>query len=65
LRAFEKHVVVRIRADVHSGGRADPETLLADRVQRTGYDVVRSLEPRAPDNLFILGIDVGADTELQ
>jgi hypothetical protein len=65
LCTFEKHVVVRVRAYVQARGWTDPETLIANRAKRAGYDFFRSFEPRAADDLFIFRIDIGADAQLK
>ena len=56
LRTFEKHVVVRVRANVQARGWTDPETLFANRAKGAGYDFFRSFEPRAADDLFIFRV---------
>ena len=64
LRAFQKDIVVGVWAGPHLFRRADPETLLANSLKRSGHDRLGPLESGTTDNFLVFGIDRTTDAQL-
>ena len=61
---FQKNIIVRVRASPYGFGGSDPKALFAKGMKRAAYDVYTPLEPRTADDLFVFGINVPTDAQL-
>src|SRR5262245_195614 len=64
LRTFKEDIVVRIAAGTHFVGGLDPHTYFSDGPKRVGNFALAPLAAGASNHLFILRINVAADTKL-